>query len=345
MTKIEEVIDTLSEEELDLLNNDPEMLAAFKAKYAEPESAIQVPPPQEALQSLAPSNIGKQAGMAAVNAPGVMSAAVNAIPGMGNPAAIPGAVQNIQQNPGQVKKAFQRGMAVSQGQPMTPQEKIPGYGGMAAGMALEAYTSPLSFEGIKATGPFTAGLKQPSSALPGALGRAGDELGAAKRLARVTEDTAEASRLRKMLSKEGGVAKVADEAIKVLERTQHAETTHLLAYREALGRMQAKGGVFADDYKQAFDKVTKLLAERSPELAKELSKYATTALAKEGPEFSFPALTTAVNPAVGALKAGYNMTQMAPVRAAAGALTGIGTNVATFDALLKAYDRLSKKRK
>lgn len=34
MTKIEQAIESLTEEELDLLNSDPEMLAAFKAKYA-----------------------------------------------------------------------------------------------------------------------------------------------------------------------------------------------------------------------------------------------------------------------------------------------------------------------
>ena len=42
MQDINSVIDTLSDEELDLLNNDPEMLAQFKAKYTAPQSA---PPP------------------------------------------------------------------------------------------------------------------------------------------------------------------------------------------------------------------------------------------------------------------------------------------------------------
>ena len=39
MADIHSVIDQLSPEELDLLNNDPEMLAKFKAKYAAPGSA------------------------------------------------------------------------------------------------------------------------------------------------------------------------------------------------------------------------------------------------------------------------------------------------------------------
>ena len=39
MPDINSVIDTLSDEELDLLNNDPEMLAQFKAKYTAPTAA------------------------------------------------------------------------------------------------------------------------------------------------------------------------------------------------------------------------------------------------------------------------------------------------------------------
>lgn len=38
MTKLEEIIASLSEEELDLLNSDPNLLAEFKAKYAAPKS-------------------------------------------------------------------------------------------------------------------------------------------------------------------------------------------------------------------------------------------------------------------------------------------------------------------
>jgi len=43
MADINSVIDTLSDEELDLLNNDPELLAQFKAKYSAPSTAPVAP--------------------------------------------------------------------------------------------------------------------------------------------------------------------------------------------------------------------------------------------------------------------------------------------------------------
>jgi len=201
--------------------------------------------------------------------------------------------------------------------------------------------------GVKATGPFTASFKDPSTAAPGALERAGKALGATKTAARAGEDLAEASRLRSLLLKgKGGIVKVAEEGKKAMDTGRDASVTQLLAFREGLGKAQKLGGSFANDYKIAFDKATDALTKKAPDLMKALQKYNLAALAKEGEEFSVPFLETAINPAIGAVKAGYKMSQMAPVRSAAGAATNMAVRTvgAGSGAMMSAYDRVFNRK-
>lgn len=93
--------------------------------------------PADLLSMVAPSNILKHVGAAAVNAPGVVSAAINSMPGIGNPAAIMPAIQNVVQNPGQVGVAANRALAIQGGAPMTSQEQGPALAGEIAGSVIE----------------------------------------------------------------------------------------------------------------------------------------------------------------------------------------------------------------
>jgi hypothetical protein len=205
----------------------------------------------------------------------------------------------------------------------------------------------IGFGGVKPSGPFTAGLAAPETALPGALKSAGQELGAAKIAARAGEDVGEAARLRNLLTKPTGIATVAEEGLKAADKGFTASTpTQLMAYREALGQMQAKGGTFANDYKTAYDAATQALVQKAPELAGAIKKYAVNALASGGPSASIPWLTAAMNPAVGATKLGLS----AALSGGAQNLAGAGLNVAgrnagpITSALLDAYTKMAQKR-
>lgn len=269
--------------------------------------------PLDLIQKLAPSNVMKQAGIAGVNAPGVTGALLGSLPGS-NPSEIMPSLRNIQQNPNQLKNAFQRTQQVSQGSPMTPTEKIPANIGQAAGTMMEMTAPSFGTEGMKAKTPFMAGIKDPGTALPGAMERAGSEYGISKTLARQGEDPKEALRLRMMLTSPSGTSKLAEEAMMKMRNGTDASVTHLLAYRDALGKMQAEGGTFANDYKIAKDMTTKILSEKSPDLIPKMEKMATNYAAKGKPK-TFPWFISAVDPKMGALKA----ATMPGVQNAAGA--------------------------
>lgn len=212
-----------------------------------------------------------------------------------------------------------------------------------------------AFNNVKPTGPYTAALKEPEVALPGALNRAQMALGASKQAARVGEDAGEAARLRGMIDTPGGVRKLANEAIKLVDggakAAEDVSNTQLLAYREALGKMQAKGGTFANDYKQAFDKLSALLKEKAPDLAETMASTRLNYLAHEGPEFKIPFLEGSISPTVGALKGTYSAMRTAPVRRIAGAAVNMATRAAvptvqpTTQALMNAYDKYFNRKK
>lgn len=271
--------------------------------------------PTRLIKRAAPSNLLPLMGVASVNAPSATTAAVNMIPGIGDPTKVLPAIKGVIKNPRQIPKALQRMGAVQSGGRPTEQEALPVLAGKVAGTVIEATAQPsLSPKGIKARGPFTAGLKDPSTAIPGSFERAGQALNTARGAARAGESASEASRLRVMLQKPAGVTKVAEEAKAALEAGKELTVTQLLAYKDALGQMQARGGAFANDYKMALDLTKELIAKKAPDLAEATGKMAVNYLAKgNGPQF--PWFTTALDPKVGVAK----MATMPVVRNAVGA--------------------------
>ncbi len=95
--------------------------------------------PLNILAQAAPSNVLNAAGVAAANAPGVASAAVNSLPGVGDPSAIPQAVANIAQNPSQVAQAASRVIQTQGGARYnSADERALGRAGTVAGSVVEA---------------------------------------------------------------------------------------------------------------------------------------------------------------------------------------------------------------
>jgi hypothetical protein len=224
-------------------------------------------------------------------------------------------INNIRKNPGQMKEAMKRMFQVSEGSPLSEKETVPARAGQAAGMVGEMMMPMMDTSGMKAGNPFTAGIKSPSTALPGAFDKAGQELGQAKGLARTGEDFKESMRLRGMLRTPTGAGKLADEAMQVLKSGKDVSVTHLMAYRDALGKMMNEGGTFSNDYKIAKDMASEMLKKKSPDLMKKMETMATNFTARGNPKTRFPWVTTAINPEVGLAKA----ATMPSVQNAAGA--------------------------
>lgn len=121
----------------------------------------------------------------------------------------------------------------------------------------------------KPEGPFSAAFDSPSVVSKTVRGNILKELGAAKQAAKVGDDVAEASRLRRMLSiGQAGKVKLAEEAIENLQKGRPMSTTQLLAYKEALGKVGTKGGTFADDYIKGAKEIGRMLHEQAPNVAK-----------------------------------------------------------------------------
>lgn len=98
---------------------------------------------QGTLQQLAPSNVLKEVGVGAANAPGMASTLINSLPGIGNPANIVPGLQNVLQNPQQVPNALNRMMQTNAGAPVNAQEKMPALAGQIAGSVMEATMPPI----------------------------------------------------------------------------------------------------------------------------------------------------------------------------------------------------------
>lgn len=302
-------LQTLTDEEADILNSDPNLLERFRQKHGLPsssnsmnDSGLPFISPTQLIERAAPSNLMKLAGVASVNAPGAVGTIINSFPAIGNPSQIVPAVKNVQKNPGQIIASIKRMSDVQNGAQLTAIEKKPAIAGQIAGTALEMMAPSLGTKNIKADTPFKAGLKDPSSILPGAFEKVGKEYGSAKSIARMGENVADTTRLRVLLSKPAGVAKVAEEGKAMMESGKEVSVTRLLAYREALGKMQAEGGTFANDYAVAKDKATELLKQKAPDLVAKMEKMAIQYAAK-GDGKTLPWFTLAVNPKVGAAKA------------------------------------------
>jgi len=298
--------------------------------------------PTQLIKQAAPSNLLKLAGVGGVNAPGIAGAVLNALPGVGNPSQIMPAIQNIQRNPSQGLQAFKRMAAVQGGGATTPQETIPALAGQIAGTGLEMITPSISpsikspLQNIKPNSPFTAGMVEPSTALPGALDRANKELGGARTAARAIDDAKETSRLRMLMNISAGKAKLAEEGKAAIEAGADLSVTQLENYGEAMGKMMEKGGSNANDYANAIAKAREMLQWKAPELVEKIEKSAVNYLAK-GKGDKIPWITLAINPKVGLMKAAtlpsvqntLGAVVGAPARIAAKAIAPVVNSVST----------------
>lgn len=216
-------------------------------------------------------------------------------------------------------------------------------------IAIASLVPNVDLTGMKASGPFTAGASNPSSALPGALQTAGQQLGKAESAAPETAIDI-SDRLRRLYGAgKPGIAKLAEEGIQMTRDNSqlgNATAEQLLTYRDALLQKASNGGRYASDYVDAANNISDELTQRFPNVMNALKNYATTALAKTGSNIGLPWLTGAVNPEIGAAKLAYNVATSAPALAGMGATTNLALNNAgpISSALLDAYQRLAAKR-
>lgn len=125
--------------------------------------------------------------------------------------------------------------------------------------------------GVRATavdGPLSAGVNSPSLVFKTVRKRIMNELGDAKAAAMTGESLTEGQRLMRMLRTPGGQGKLADEAIKAVENGSKLSNTQLLAYEEALGKTQTKGGTFTEIYQGARTAIRSQLKDQAPTLFK-----------------------------------------------------------------------------
>lgn len=133
-----------------------------------------------------------------------------------------------------------------------------------------------AIRGVTAEGPVTSTIENPSLVLKSTRDKILNELGMAKGAARVGEDAQEASRLRRMLAiGQVGKVKLAEEAVDKVSNNVPMSNTQLLAYEEALGKVQTKGGALSQDYAAARAAVRSQLKEQAPTL------FAKKALARK----------------------------------------------------------------
>ncbi len=119
----------------------------------------------------------------------------------------------------------------------------------------------------------------------------------------------------------------------------------LLAYNQALGQVQSKGGVWADTYKNARDAIQSLMQGQNPALFSKMGQFAQAAVSREGPSFKAPYMIGALDPAIGAAKAGFSALASAAGQRTLGAGAGLmARNPGKISALLDAYEKLSKKK-
>jgi hypothetical protein len=196
---------------------------------------------------------------------------------------------------------------------------------------------------VRAAGPFTAALNEPGLGIPGGPKRALEALGAAKTAARAGEDLGDASRLRKMLSTPGGRIKLSEEAIAASKSGQEVSATQALAYREALGKVQDKGGTFAGDYRVARQYFSSELERLAPGLMKKMGSARKAFLALGRGNEPTGLIEAVANPVANVAKA----LAFPGARAAAGALTRASAEAAvpTATASLAALESLRKARK
>ncbi len=316
------------------------------------DAAAQASDPMTMIKSAAPSKVLSTAGVMAANAPGITSALVNSLPGIGTPSAIPQAVANIAQNPSQMQQAASRAVQTAGGAEMTPDEQTQSNMGQVAGTAMEM-SGPGLNEGVKATGPFTAGLRAPETAATGAFEEAGQQLGKAKTAASGggldPAQTTQIKRFRDAFARKSDaqVGKLASEGMDAVEAGKDLTPMQIIGYRAAMGKAQSNGGPFANEFAKGVKVLDAQLAQKAPQLADAMKKMALQFAAKDGEEFKLPALTLAVDHGVGLAKTAINASKTAGVRNLAGAAVGAATPAlpALTDIMNQAYDKVFNRKK
>jgi hypothetical protein len=253
------------------------------------------------VQQARPSQLLKLAGVASAQAPGVTEVAIGALPALGTPTRIMSGIQNIRQAPQQIPQALKRTVEVAGGSELQSKEVIPARAGEIAGASYEMF-APIAgkmtrpSEAVVPTGPFSAGVRSPSTVIPGSFEKAGEALTAERFLARAGESAEEAKRFRGLLATPKGTLSLAEEAKAALESGGDIAVHKLIAYKEALGRAMEKGGVFAQDFKRAKDIAVNLMKKKAPKLSDKIEKMAINYLAEGDERGKFPFLILAIDP-------------------------------------------------
>ncbi len=304
------------------LFSDDEIRSAIKPKKATPPTSKDYTDPTALIKQAAPSNLLSMLGVGSANAPDATRLGAAMLPG-GDPNEMVEGFSGLMRNPRQIPAALSRMGFTQNGAALTPEEELPSMAGALAGVAIETAAMPkMGAPKVKANGPFTAGIADPSTVAPGALKKAQQALGAAKTSARATDPSA--ARFRRLLGNKSGFTKLAEEGKSLVDEGlgEAMDATELLAYKEALGKSQALGGTLSGDYAAAVAKINQIISAKFPEMAQAISKTATNYAAAGADSASIPWLTLAIDPRVGLTK----MATLPAVRNAAGAAVGMGFN-------------------
>lgn len=215
--------------------------------------------------------------------------------------------------------------------------------------AVEAGTAAASgailkgVRGVETEGPISAGIENPKVVFGATRKKILEELGLAKNSAMRGENLAEGQRLMRMLRSPAGQGKLADEAIKAVEDGTKLSNTQLLAYEEALGKVQTKGGTFSHVYKSTRDVIKSQLKEQAPTLA--AKKAAARKVFQSEGAGETPSLITAITHPIA------SATHLPGAQRVMGAATRIGAEtlmpgfVASSDLLSSTLQNLANKRR
>lgn len=217
----------------------------------------------------------------------------------------------------------------------------------------EGMNPSTAFEEMKPTGPFTAGLKSPRTALPGEFDAAQEALGKAKTVASGAGldpvQSAQISRFENIFASgsKAHIGKLAREGKAALESGRELTSAEMVSYRAAFGKAQAMGGPYANEWAKRLSVIDSQLGQKYPQLLSAIRRSALNYLATGGEEFKLPSLTLAVDHGVGAAKTLINASKTGAVKNAAGAALGLAARrpgmIATGTNVLMKYINKDKK--
>ncbi len=218
--------------------------------------------------------------------------------------------------------------------------------------AVEAFAGSMgankAAQGIEASGPLTAAIKDPSIIAPGTVKTATNALQSTKEALKASVDSGELARLRELLTK--NPVKLGNEVIKKLDSGADIAPGQAIYYRNALNAMKQKGGEIASDAYKYLPKLDAQLKESAPQLMDKIKKISELGRADLLDGKAFPWLTTIEAAKLGPAALATRLAATSGGSRAIGAGIGMGLRltpaVATNeDGLVKALKMLSDKRK